>query len=187
MHDFTSRPLYIVQQGSWKAFANTRYPQACSTVGACLSFISCDSQPIYSIHSKPTYHLAYPSSSVWAPSVPSLSPFDIDSFMNPSNGKLRKPPPKPQTQHSESYLPSLHWIFRSNIPRRRTSNLSPDINKRNFFGMGEIITVLTNVKLNFTMPFGPTTNYFELILPSLQKPPAPSRSLRNFSTRHVKK
>jgi hypothetical protein len=90
--------------------------------------------------------------------VPSPSRFDIDSFMNPSNGKLRKPPPRPQTQRSKSYIPSLHWLFRSNIPRRRTSYLSPDINKRNFFGMGEIITVLTNVKFEFSMPLGPTTN-----------------------------
>ena len=67
--------------------------------------------------------------------------------MNPSNGKLRKPPPKPRIQRSESHIESsFHWLFRSNIPRRRTSYLSPDTNKRNFFGMGEIIAVLTNVK-----------------------------------------
>lgn len=39
---------------------------------------------------------------------------------------------------------SMHWLFRSNIPRHRTSMLPADINKRNFFGMGEIIGVLTN-------------------------------------------
>lgn len=74
--------------------------------------------------------------------------------MNPNNRKLRKPAPKPQTvaQRSESLIPSFHWLFRSNIPRKRTSYLSPDINKRNFFGMEEIITVLTNVKFRF-LPF----------------------------------
>ncbi|KAG5645153.1 hypothetical protein DXG03_006776 [Asterophora parasitica] len=40
-------------------------------------------------------------------------------------------------------MPSIHWMFRSNIPRRRNSFLPPDIHKRNFFGMGEIIGVIT--------------------------------------------
>ncbi|KAF8805559.1 hypothetical protein BYT27DRAFT_7104264 [Phlegmacium glaucopus] len=62
--------------------------------------------------------------------------------MNPSNGKLRKSPPKPQAQRS--HISSVHWLFRSNIPSRRTSYISPDTRKRNFFGMGEIIGVLTN-------------------------------------------
>ncbi|KAF9267949.1 hypothetical protein L218DRAFT_970745 [Marasmius fiardii PR-910] len=38
----------------------------------------------------------------------------------------------------------MHWLFRTNIPRRRSSYYQPDIRKRNFFGMGEIIGVLTN-------------------------------------------
>lgn len=68
--------------------------------------------------------------------------------MKQSNGKLRKSPPttKPQAQHS--HIPSLHWLFRSNIPRKRTSYISSDIHKRDFFGMGEFIGVLTNVKFN---------------------------------------
>ncbi|TFK31804.1 hypothetical protein BDQ12DRAFT_693507 [Crucibulum laeve] len=41
-------------------------------------------------------------------------------------------------------IPSMHWLFRSNIPRRRASYITPDIHKRNFFGMGEIIGVITN-------------------------------------------
>ena len=40
---------------------------------------------------------------------------------------------------------SLHWLFRSNIPRRRNSALPVDIRKRNFFGMGDIMQVLVNV------------------------------------------
>ncbi|KAH9942044.1 hypothetical protein B0H21DRAFT_751367 [Amylocystis lapponica] len=38
----------------------------------------------------------------------------------------------------------LHWLFRSNIPRRRGMPLPADINKRNFFGIGEILGVLAN-------------------------------------------
>jgi len=60
-----------------------------------------------------------------------------------NRGKLRKAPP-PQTQ-PRLRLPSIHWLFRSNIPRRRTSYLSPDVRKRNFFGMGEILGVITRV------------------------------------------
>ena len=74
--------------------------------------------------------------------------------MNPSNGKLRKPRPKPQAQPSESHISSFHWLFRSNIPRRRTSYLPPDINKRNFFGMGEIITVHASVKFTSSLSSG---------------------------------
>ncbi|GLB39892.1 hypothetical protein LshimejAT787_0704020 [Lyophyllum shimeji] len=50
----------------------------------------------------------------------------------------------PQQPASRSRVPSMHWLFRSNIPRRRNSFLPPDINKRNFFGMGEIVGVITN-------------------------------------------
>ncbi|EJF61846.1 hypothetical protein DICSQDRAFT_59695 [Dichomitus squalens LYAD-421 SS1] len=38
----------------------------------------------------------------------------------------------------------LHWLFRSNIPRRRGMPLPNDVRKRNFFGLGEIIGVLAN-------------------------------------------
>jgi len=85
--------------------------------------------------------------------------------MNPAHGKLRKPAPtRAQTaaaaavqQQRSPIIPSMHWLFRSNIPRRRTSYIAPDINKRNFFGMGEIIGVLTNVKFLSTL-FGVTLN-----------------------------
>jgi hypothetical protein len=94
--------------------------------------------------------------------------------MNPNNRKLRKPPPKPQTQRSESYIPSLHWLFRSNIPHRKASHLSPDIKKRNFFGMGEIITVLTNVKFEFSIPF---VSNNQLIRTNIAQPAETVRSL----------
>jgi hypothetical protein len=58
-----------------------------------------------------------------------------------TGGKLRKTAPQKSTSQN---IPSIHWLFRSNIPRRRASYLAPDIRKRNFFGMGEIIGVLTN-------------------------------------------
>lgn len=46
---------------------------------------------------------------------------------------------------SESAL-SLHWLFRSNLPRRKGTPPVPiDIRKRNFFGLGEVIRVVTNV------------------------------------------
>ncbi|KAF8651180.1 hypothetical protein AX16_004835 [Volvariella volvacea WC 439] len=45
---------------------------------------------------------------------------------------------------SSSKIPSVHWLFRSNIPRRRQSYLPTDIRKRNLFGMSDILGVLTN-------------------------------------------
>ncbi|KAF9070138.1 hypothetical protein BDP27DRAFT_1221257 [Rhodocollybia butyracea] len=38
----------------------------------------------------------------------------------------------------------MHWLFRTNIPRRRSSYYPADIQKRNFFGIGEIVGVITN-------------------------------------------
>ena len=46
---------------------------------------------------------------------------------------------------SEGTTIQLHWLFRSNIPRRRSMALPNDVRKRNFFGFGEIIGVLANV------------------------------------------
>ncbi|KAF8892892.1 hypothetical protein BD779DRAFT_1436351 [Infundibulicybe gibba] len=60
--------------------------------------------------------------------------------MQPSNTRLRKT----SELASRNHVPSIHWLFRSNIPRRRTSLLPADIRKRNFFGMGEIVGVITN-------------------------------------------
>lgn len=39
---------------------------------------------------------------------------------------------------------SVAWIFRSNLPHRCGAPLQPH-QKRNFFGLGEIISVLANV------------------------------------------
>ncbi|KAJ7704397.1 hypothetical protein B0H17DRAFT_1224407 [Mycena rosella] len=60
--------------------------------------------------------------------------------MHSHSTKLRKVQPQPRTRSS---IP-IHWFFRSNIPRRRTSFLPTDMQKRNFFGLGEIVGVLTN-------------------------------------------
>ena len=77
--------------------------------------------------------------------------------MNTTNGKLRKSPPKPPAERS--HIPPVHWLFRSNIPRRRTSYIPPDIRQQNLFGMGEIIGVLTNVSAKSSM-FGVSTNHY---------------------------
>lgn len=118
------------------------------TVGACPPTISLRATTTIITHLSPPFTVQDVFRPLGLP--PSLHPHILwrRLFMNPSNGKLRKPPPKPEAQRS--HIPSVHWLFRSNIPRRRTSYLSPDIRKRNFFGMGEIIGVLTNV--NFPSP-----------------------------------
>ena len=57
-----------------------------------------------------------------------------------------------QFESSRSRVPpAMHWLFRTNIPRHRNSYLPPDINKRNLFGMSEIVGVLTNVRWNFSL------------------------------------
>jgi hypothetical protein len=61
--------------------------------------------------------------------------------MHSHNTKLRKVQPR-----SNQTIP-IQWFFRSNIPRRRTSFLPADMQKRNFFGLGEIVGVLSNVRL----------------------------------------
>ncbi|KAF8639207.1 hypothetical protein AX17_001693 [Amanita inopinata Kibby_2008] len=61
--------------------------------------------------------------------------------MNSNSTQLRRPAHRTS---SRNHLPSLHWLFRSNIPRRRNSFLPNEIHKRNFFGMGEILSVLVN-------------------------------------------
>ena len=47
--------------------------------------------------------------------------------------------------HREGF--PYHWIFRSNIPKRRSLLLTNDIQKRNFFGVGEVFGVLVNVRV----------------------------------------
>ncbi|RXW20875.1 hypothetical protein EST38_g4981 [Candolleomyces aberdarensis] len=55
------------------------------------------------------------------------------------NNKLRKPPP-PRVKIPEP----VHWLFRTNIPRKRQSYIAASPRRRNFFGMGEVVGVLTN-------------------------------------------
>lgn len=47
-------------------------------------------------------------------------------------------------------IPSMQWLFRSNIPRHRRSLLGPDLQKRNLFGMGEILSVFASVSPSAT-------------------------------------
>ncbi|KAF8208189.1 hypothetical protein K438DRAFT_1813576 [Mycena galopus ATCC 62051] len=61
-------------------------------------------------------------------------------YMQSNSTKLRKPQPQLRTRSS---IP-VHWFFRTNIPRRRTSFLPADMQKRNFFGLGDIVGVLAN-------------------------------------------
>ena len=48
--------------------------------------------------------------------------------------------------HGSSTTLHLSWLYRSNIPSRRGLPLPNDVQKRNIFGMGEIIGVLANVR-----------------------------------------
>jgi len=50
------------------------------------------------------------------------------------------------SHHTLHRMPSMQWLFRSNIPRHRRSILGPDLQKRNWFGMGEVLSVLANVR-----------------------------------------
>ncbi|KAL0946076.1 hypothetical protein HGRIS_012348 [Hohenbuehelia grisea] len=72
------------------------------------------------------------------------------------NRTLRKPASSARNQVSSSRRSSAiypssrrspfsaHWLFRSNIPRRPGQYLPADPQKRNFFGMGEIFSVIAN-------------------------------------------
>ncbi|KAG9226736.1 hypothetical protein CCMSSC00406_0008436 [Pleurotus cornucopiae] len=84
-------------------------------------------------------------------------PLSPTSHGNTNSRALRNQPAqyttarRPTSRHSsasapKNILPSLHWLFRSNIPRHRNSYIPAgvDIHKRNFFGMGEILSVITN-------------------------------------------
>lgn len=61
--------------------------------------------------------------------------------MNHATTQLRRPVHRAPSRNN---MPSMHWLFRSNIPRRRNSYLPNEIHKRNFFGMGEILSVIIN-------------------------------------------
>ncbi|KAF5392750.1 hypothetical protein D9757_000843 [Collybiopsis confluens] len=59
-----------------------------------------------------------------------------------SSNKLRRS--SQYTSQQQQTIDSMHWLFRTNIPRRRSSYYPNDKQKRNFFGIGEIVGVLTN-------------------------------------------
>lgn len=69
--------------------------------------------------------------------------------------------------HSSSTTLHLSWLFRSNLPPRRGMPIPADIQKRTFFGVGEIIGVLANVSS--------TTIYF------LPRSHEPSQAIGNTS------
>ncbi|EGO01030.1 hypothetical protein SERLA73DRAFT_50217 [Serpula lacrymans var. lacrymans S7.3] len=57
-----------------------------------------------------------------------------------SSNLQRSSGPNPRPRQTST----IHWLFRSNLPNRRSSVYSTDLGRRNFFGMGEIFSVLTN-------------------------------------------
>jgi len=61
--------------------------------------------------------------------------------MNHDTTHLRRPVHRVA---SRGNIPTMHWLFRSNIPRRRNSYLPNEMHKRNFFGVSEIFSVLVN-------------------------------------------
>ncbi|KAJ4489957.1 hypothetical protein J3R30DRAFT_3278378 [Lentinula aciculospora] len=70
------------------------------------------------------------------------SPVPINSMpiAAPGHNKLRRS----SRYASQQTIGSMHWLFRTNIPRRRSSYYPSETRKRNFFGIGEIVSVLTN-------------------------------------------
>ena len=68
----------------------------------------------------------------------------------PRTRALSPPASRRQSMHAtlaQGTPIQLHWLFRSNIPRRRGTPMPTDVRKRNFFGIGEIIGVLANVRI----------------------------------------
>lgn len=75
---------------------------------------------------------------------------------SPSSAQLRHL--RSVHQQNPRRVPSMQWLFRSNIPRHRRSFLGPDIQRRNFFGMSEVLSVLANVShLSFLFDPDPLT------------------------------
>jgi hypothetical protein len=87
------------------------------------------------------------------PSYPNISlPLDntlqtMNSSMTTGVGPRRRTDLAHTRVGARTRVPSMHWLFRTNIPRKRSSYMHLDPQKRNFFGMGEIFGVLTNVSL----------------------------------------
>ncbi|KIY69798.1 hypothetical protein CYLTODRAFT_435963 [Cylindrobasidium torrendii FP15055 ss-10] len=62
-----------------------------------------------------------------------------------SRAKLQKPNPRHRSvQESHQAIGSVRWLFRSSVTTKRSSYITPDIRKRSFFGMGEILGVISN-------------------------------------------
>ena len=110
----------------------------------------------------PGIHLAYPSSSM------------ARTGGTQSNGRLNRPHyhssaqrartySQSQSRRSSVYRTSLHgsptsatlqfsWLLRSNISPRRGMSLPGEVQKRHIFGIGEIISVLANVRFPIFRP-----------------------------------
>ncbi|KAG1773659.1 hypothetical protein EV702DRAFT_570166 [Suillus placidus] len=59
-----------------------------------------------------------------------------------TKGSPASPVPRPRSQYSSN---AMHWLFRSNLPHRRSSAAySADVGRRNLFGMSEVFGVLLN-------------------------------------------
>ncbi|KAG2136028.1 hypothetical protein DEU56DRAFT_364890 [Suillus clintonianus] len=59
-----------------------------------------------------------------------------------TKGSPVAPVPRPRSQYSSN---AMHWLFRSNLPHRRSSAAySADLGRRNLFGMSEVFGVLLN-------------------------------------------
>ncbi|KAG1861194.1 hypothetical protein DFJ58DRAFT_265881 [Suillus subalutaceus] len=59
-----------------------------------------------------------------------------------TKGNPASPVPRPRSQYSSN---AMHWLFRSNLPHRRSSAAySADLGRRNLFGMSEVFGVLLN-------------------------------------------
>lgn len=96
------------------------------------------------------------------------------STLRPHTYSSSQPPSRRQSYHTVGLATKLHWLFRSNIPRRRGMPLPADVSKRNFFGIGEIIGVLANVRLSVCMPYNGIP---DVLLTHLQ----PSETLRSLT------
>ncbi|KAH6903118.1 hypothetical protein BKA70DRAFT_1514724 [Coprinopsis sp. MPI-PUGE-AT-0042] len=63
------------------------------------------------------------------PPAASMSARSVRSTSSSSQGRLRKPQPRVTVPEP------VHWLFRTNIPRRRQSYIPASPGRRNFFGM----------------------------------------------------
>src|ERR1700722_9034644 len=107
--------------------------------------------------------------------------------MQPStSAKLRKPSPLVNPT-ARRHIRSFHWLFRSNIPRRRRSLLPVEAHTRNFFGMGEIVGILANVSPAISTVRFREHSYFPPLIFSLQRLFALSQNRVAFSKKRVEK